>query len=215
MLTLTCFLLTSRLNWLTLACWHGGVKRLYGSIFPSSSLAISQIFSHECDGCSTDWKSHSRFKSLYVWSEIKPLDHINSNIPNWSWKSSVRAFPTCSRDIWIKLMMKRSINQGIIFMQNWRPYHETFQIYSIFFCNRVVLYNNLAKLRNIMPWYMGLMIDQYVLEHYKIYINKQIRIKELKHLSVFISPFLSLSFQYCSAKTNSVENITTTSKQWV
>lgn len=64
-------------------------------MFPSSLLAVSRIFSHCSDGCINDWKSQKAFNSLYVWSDINPAAHINWNTPKWSWKSSIRAFPTC------------------------------------------------------------------------------------------------------------------------
>jgi len=92
---LTCNLFSSLFREKVALPGQDGVKMLYGSMFPSSLLAMSRISSHSADACTNDSKSHKAFNFLYVWSDIKPAAHMNWKTPKWSWKSSVRAFPTC------------------------------------------------------------------------------------------------------------------------
>jgi len=57
---------------------------LYGSMFPSSLVAMSSILSQATELWINDSKSHKRLSFLYVWSEIKPAAHINWKSPKWS-----------------------------------------------------------------------------------------------------------------------------------
>ena len=98
---------------------QGGVKMLYRSMFPISSLAMSIILSHNSEDSINDWESQNMFSSLYVWSEIIPTDHINWNNPKWSWKSSVRAFPTFITDILVCQFFLLVMQNGyLIFILN-------------------------------------------------------------------------------------------------
>lgn len=74
---------------------QAGVKMLYWSMFPISSEAMSRTLSHCSEGCMNDWKSQTTFNFLNVWSDIIPVDQRNWKSPMWSWKSSVKPFPTC------------------------------------------------------------------------------------------------------------------------
>lgn len=129
-----------------------GVQMLYGSMFPSSLLAVSSILLHSSDECINDSKSQDTLSSLYVSSEINPDDHINWKTPRWSQKSSVRAFPTCNANTNKNIVTNSADSQrNLCFShQEKKVYHITLQINNFVVNCQVVLYNSLAELRHIM-----------------------------------------------------------------